>query len=336
MAEVVQFIVRTVIGIVAPPVMAVLYLLMILFPPPFEKTITVFPDGSELTIAGDGFSCACTHRLFGDLAIVSGTEEDDRIQTVDETAAQYDGTQENQKDDSAASSFAAGDFLRYAFSPAGYIVYETLSQPDEADLPEAAAHTYCVYAEGKGAAPTFASYAEAQAYLKTQGIEVGAWYYPLFLDTGTEYLAASAGDWRLFALPKGLSLVRRGNEELFAGKIDRYACTAQALAFHIRIDGDISGRLEGFENPVLPHSSADGVVKRTFFLGTEVYTDRYVVCTADGDFRLFDTKKEAAAAMALTGETVRWKKVKYEKSAETVGTEVFREKQKKAGKDKAS
>ena len=333
MAEVVQFIVRTVIGIVAPPVMAVLYLLTILFPPPFEKTITVFPDGSELTIAGDGFSCACAHRLFGNLAIVSGAEEDDRIETVAD-AEWYSGANEDQKEYSAASSFAAGDFLRYAFSPAGYIVYETLSQTDETD--EAAVRTYCVYSAEKGAAPAFASYAETQAYLKTQGIEVGAWYYPLFLDTGAEYRAASAGDWRLFALPNGLSLVRRGNEELFAGEIDRYACTAQALAFHIRIDGDISDRLEGFENPVLPHSSADGVVKRTFFLGTEVYTDRYVVCTADGDFRLFDTKKEAAAAMALTGETVRWKKVKYEKSAETVGTEVFREKQKKAGKDKAS
>lgn len=196
---------------------------------------------------------------------------------------------------------AVGIFPKYAFDDSGYVaVYDYDRDTDTG------AYALCDIAAGS--IQTFDSLTKLNRYAAAHDIVLGEWYYAAASDTAAEVLRQN--DWTLYTVDCGVSVVRCGCEDMFAGKISQYASADNLLAFRIEISYDLLASLRGFGNPVLPHSAEDEPIRYSFFLNTPIYCDCYVVVnTADGSYALFDEKKDVKQIFEQQSADLKWNKL---------------------------
>ncbi len=255
-----------------------------------------YDDGSKLITIND---YSCFHKLFNDIGVYISDANFQIASFPEEYYPETYGTQ--WKVDSENFLTDIGYYEKYAFSDNGYVAFYNYLKGDDSG-------EYCIYSVINNTMVKFASMTELCEYAKKNNITLGQWYY----NFSPEETIDENGDWTIVTTDDKITAVRNKEEDIFAGKIDKFISGDHFIAFHIYIDDSMQSKLRAFENPVLPCSEDDQVIGYTFLFRLPIYCDRYVVInTNDDSYKFFDSKRDTEKYLKNNNMSEKWQKVKY-------------------------
>lgn len=133
----------------------------------------------------------------------------------------------------------------YAFSKAGYVAFHAYVISQETDAaryvwinssPEPIEEElFSVLDLNKKTEHIFADYTALYAHCEQNGIELGERYICSPFKSEAEILTPLAADYSLVEYPYGLSALRKGQENLYFGKITDLQVTDSAISFQLKV-----------------------------------------------------------------------------------------------------
>lgn len=268
--------------------------------PEDEKYVT-FDDGTHLERTGGP---TYTHTLYDGYEFVK-------------VEGRFEGRIYHNDNDYAVYGY----IMRYAYDMNGNIAYRLLEDTShygeeylfEWDNYYVVADRTILYNCKTDTETEFDSMNELYAYCDRQGIELGAWYYPVGYTPVEEVIQLESGSWTIASNTLDYSVVDNGSEELFSGYIDKYFVCDNYFGFHFQYVEN--GEYDIAENPVIEYST-DNVVGKKYagllFFYNDIYVDKFVLINTDTDeYTVFDTKKDIKQYAENIDIDVKWKKIKY-------------------------